>query len=276
MDTDRVTDVTSADFEQSVIKASERQPVLVDFWAAWCGPCRMLGPILEKVVASYDGRVILTKVNVEREQKLAARFRVTGIPAVKMFVQGRMVDDFTGALPEDRIRDFIDRNLPSPSAGNLAGAREALKEGRIEEAKALLQKARSEDPAAAELPLLDAACALASGEVDRAREIVASIPEHGRFEEERRALRNRLGFIEECSGIPQEGRPVDRLYAQANCIAADGDYQQALELFLKVLSIDRDYREGAVREAMVRIFEIIGRRSSLADEYRDKMAALLY
>lgn len=104
-------DVTDAQFEQEVLEKSKTTPVLVDFWASWCGPCMMLKPVIEKVVEDYEGNVVLVKVNVEENQQQAGKFGVMGIPAVKLFKDGAIVDEFTGAQPEDSIRAFLDKNL---------------------------------------------------------------------------------------------------------------------------------------------------------------------
>lgn len=271
--------VTDADFDKAVVEESKRRPVIVDFWAAWCGPCRMLGPIIEKAVSSYGGRVLLAKVNVDENPASAGRFGISSIPAVKMFRDGTEVDEFVGAQPEPAIREFIERNLPSPAADALSGAAEALEKGNLALAKSLLEEARRSDPASERLALLEAVTALAEGNPAAAGEAVSRVDAYGRMAAERKAIEARIAFIEECRAMEEkrkEEKPIDRLFTQANCLAAEGEYRQALDLFLRALTMDKNYREGAAKQAMLRVFEIVGKRSPLADEFRDKMAKLLY
>ena len=133
-------DVTTANFQSAVIAASQEALVLVDFWAEWCGPCRTLKPLLEKVVDSYEGRVRLVKIDSDREQALASRYQVRSIPNVKAFVRGQLVDEFSGALPESALRAFIERWLPSPMQATLDAAREARQAGDVRTAAARLRR----------------------------------------------------------------------------------------------------------------------------------------
>lgn len=142
-----IFDADVADFEPKVIDASHHIPVLVDFWAEWCAPCRTLKPVLERLAAEYGGRFLLAKVNSDQNRELAARYDVRGIPNVKAFVNGEMVSEFTGALPEGQIRAFIDGLLPSPAEPLRIAAQEARAKGEPEVAASLLADAEHLDPA---------------------------------------------------------------------------------------------------------------------------------
>ncbi|MCA1727542.1 MAG: tetratricopeptide repeat protein [Actinobacteria bacterium] len=132
------TDVTEATFEREVIEVSRQQPVVVDFWAAWCQPCRVIGPVLERLAAEPGAGFKLAKVDVDANQGLSQAFRIQSIPAVKAFVDGAVVDEFVGAIPEPAIREWVGGLLPDPHAGNLEDARRAAGKGRYEEARELL------------------------------------------------------------------------------------------------------------------------------------------
>jgi len=233
--------------------------------------------VLEKVAESLGGRVLLVKVNVDEHQAVAGQLGVRGIPAVMLFRDGRPVDGFVGARPESFVREFLQRHLPAEAAGPLEEAEEALRRGDLERAKALLEKAEGETE---KLALLRAEVAFASGEIDTAWEELRRVDEHGPLGPRRRALAGRIHFSRACpEGTPgneEQSDSLDGLFQRANCLAARGEYRPALELFLQVLSQDKNYRDGAAKEAMLRVFDIVGRRSPLADEYRDRLATLLY
>jgi putative thioredoxin len=220
--------------------------------------------------------VMLAKVNVDENPGVARRFGISGIPAVKAFRDGQVVDEFVGAQPEALVRQFVERNLPSPAADVLSKAASALEEGKVALAKTLLEEARKAAPSSERLALLTASVALAEADLPAAKEALSGVDEHGQLAAERKSLEARIAFVEACAGVKEKGEPIDRLFAQANCLAAEGDYQQALDLFFRVLTMEKGYRDGAAKEAMVSVFEIVGKRSPLADEYRDKMASILY
>ncbi len=251
-----ISDVTEASFEADVVERSRELPVVVDFWAEWCGPCRQLGPALEDAVGKRGGRVELAKVDVDSNQNLAASFGVQGIPAVKAFRDGEVVSEFTGAIPPARIELFLDSLVPSPAdelvaAGDEASLREALKL----------------DPghgaAAASLGRI----LLGRGDTGEALELLE--PLRGDFLAEGLAARARL------SRSNGDLEPDPRLATAFSAWDA-GDFETALETLQELIAeADDAERRDLIREAMVGIFAELGADHELAREHRRRLAAAL-
>ena len=281
-----VYDVHEPDFEERVIRASSERPVVVDFWAPWCAPCRMLSPILEKAVASLDGAVDLAKVNVDQAQGLAARHGVSGIPAVKVFRNGRVAAEFVGLRSAADVREILSRVVPSEADEMVASGHRLVEAGRPEDAEPLYREALAKRPDHAGALLGLAAAAMGRGDHEAARDAASRVdpgtPEH----EEAAALIARIALAKECAGLGGKERAerllsgdpgdLDAAYALASCLAAEEDYRGALEQLVRIVERDRGYREGAAKDAMLRIFTIVGKRSELADEYRSRLARALY
>jgi putative thioredoxin len=258
------TDVGSADFEESVIAASHRVPVLVDFWAEWCAPCRTLKPILETLAADYGGRFRLAKVNSDQNQELAARYAVRGIPCVKAFIDGAVVGEFTGALPEAQVRAFIDDLLPSPAEPLRIAALEARTRGDTEVACSLLSDALDLDPKhdTARLDLADIRIDL--GDTDTAQSILDSIGHSTRFADTA-ALASRIAA--------NEG-DLDARLRLAQALALVGNYRPALEELLSIVKRDRHWQDQAARKAMLDLFTLLGSDGQSDDLVREFRIAL--
>jgi putative thioredoxin len=280
-----VKDVGDADFEREVIETSRQLPVVVDFWAPWCGPCRMIGPVLERLATEHNGAFFLAKVNVDDAQGVAVQYAVEAIPAVKAFRDGRPVLEFVGALPEAQIRAFLDRVLPS-AADRLVEQAADLESARPEEAEAQYRRALEQDRNN-QAALVGLARVLVCRSRDQeAAELLANAAPGGELGAEAERLSATLALREQGREFGDEGALRRRVEAepgnaaaryQLGCVlAAAGKFPEALQMLLAAAERDHTLAKAKVREAMVKVFQAVGVRSPLADEYRAKLAQLLY
>jgi putative thioredoxin len=247
-----VFDVTEADFQTRVLERSQELPVLVDFWAAWCGPCRVLGPVLEQAVGDAQGKLELAKVDVDSNQQLAQTYGVRGIPAVKAFRDGKVVDEFVGALPQVKVEQFVDKLLPSEADGLVAAGDEAS-----------LRRALAIEPRRPDAAIALARILLERGEAEAALELAE--PLEGNFIAEGIAARARLTL-----GAGPNGEVGSALGALKR-----GETEAGLESLMSAFDdSDPDTRE-LVRKAMVGIFAELGAGDALATIYRRRLATKL-
>lgn len=278
-------DSTAADFDQEVLEASKRTPVVVDFWAPWCEPCRALKPILEKLAAEFGGKFLLAKVNTDENPEIAERYGVRGIPNVKAFVDGKLASEFTGAQPESAVRRFLETVVPSPAETLRRGAQEDVAHGDFDVAETKLRQAIGLD-AAADAARVDLAALLAARQdFAGAEAALAPIPEHRR--DERAAnLFTRIGLERKRTSLPDaatlkarvDAQPadLDARLAYAERLVADGVYRAALDELLEVVRRDRgDHRERA-RKAILEVFGLAAAEPELVSEYRRALASALY
>ena len=280
-------DVGVDDFQEKVIDASGHTPVLVDFWAEWCAPCRILKPVLEKLAVEYSGRFILAKVDSDRNQELAAHYGVRGIPSVKAFVEGQMVKEFTGALPEPQIRAFIDSLMPSPAEPLRLAAQEARAKGEPDVACSLLLDAAQLDPANETVQLDLAEIHIDMQHADAARPILDAQEHKARDIDRVRALLARLNIVAAAGSadlatlkarIEADGGDLDARLQLANTLAATGDYRPALDQLLEVVRRDRKWQDDAARKAMLGLFTLLGgtpQYDDLVREFRIQLARTL-
>lgn len=280
---DHAYDVTVADFSAKVLDTSRQVPVIVDFWAEWCQPCRILKPILEKLAAEYGGRFILAKVDSDRNQELAQRYGVRGIPAVKAFVGGEMVDEFTGALPESQIRDFLDRLIPSPAEPLRLQALDAHAAGDLAGARQLMAQAIKLDPANDTSYLDYVELSLAAGAVDEAREIMDAVRERCRDRARVAALEAQLTLAAGGGGddvaalrerIAADPTDLDARLRLANALAVARDYRPAFEQLLEIVRRDRAWNDQAGRKTMLTLFTLLGAQPQHDDLVREFRVAL--
>jgi putative thioredoxin len=276
-------DAGESDFETRVVAASHEVPVVVDFWAPWCGPCKALKPILEKLAAEYDGRFMLARVNSDEAPNLAARYQVRSIPSVKAFVDGQIVDEFVGVLPEPALRQFLDRLQPSPSELLRRDAQALAAQGQPAQAVDRLRQALADDPGheAARLDLVE--LLIDSGSymeaeslldhvfvdaVDRAQAVRATL-----------SLASAGGDLAALRGAVEQ-RPDDPAarIALGRALAASGDYRGALDELLTAVRIDRSYDDQQARRSILQLFDLLSTDAThdeLVRAYRRALASVL-
>jgi putative thioredoxin len=280
-----VIEVTEQTFIRDVLERSQSVPVVVDFWAEWCGPCRMLSPILERLAAEYDGAFVLAKIDVDQNPGLSQQFGVQGIPAVKAFRNNQVVNEFTGALPEPQVRQFLETLVPSP-ADLLVDAGEAFEqqnqvERAIEKYKEALQL--KIDHYGAMLKLGRAY--LSNNQLDEAVSILERIPPGLPERMEADALLSRLRFQELARGrnegdlraeIEADPNDIASRYVLAGLLAQQGQHQAAMDEFLQVIQRDRRYDDDGARKAILAILTTLGNDHALTGPYRQKLANALF
>jgi len=284
-----VFDVTQDTFETEVIQASMQTPVLIDFWASWCGPCKALGPLLEKLAGEYNGAFRLAKVDVDANQELAGMFGIRSIPTVALFVEGKPVDGFAGALPEGQLREFLAKHVePAPLIEAPDEPADAPEPQTVESAADAIARIRRQIDARPDDEHLKLDLALArmrAGEYAAARETLDALPANLATDERSVRLRGQLALAEALDGAPDEASLRQRIEADsADWEARDllgvrlvlGEHPaEGLDQFLHILTHQRDWQDGKARQRLLDAFQVID-DARLVSDYRRRMASVLF
>ena len=279
-----VIDVTTETFEAQVLQQSLQVPVLVDFWATWCGPCKTLGPILEKLAGEYNGAFVLAKVDVDKEQQLAGVFQIRSIPTVMLLKGGQLVDGFPGALPESQLREFLKHHGIEPGVPVEEAPAETVAPVDPHAEVLRLRKAAEAEPDKAELRLDLALALLAVGHAHEAEQLLDGLPANLAHDDRTVKARARLGFAAQLKDAPPAEVLEAALASNPDDLRAryllgvhrlvGGQSEAGLEQFLEMLRRDRGFEEGLPKKALIDAFRIVD-DEELVGRYRRKMSSLL-
>jgi putative thioredoxin len=277
--------ITTAQFEEKVVRGSAQRPVLVDFWATWCQPCRVLAPILEGLAQEYGDRLALVKVDIDQEPRLADALAIRSVPTVILFSKGTPMTQFSGVLPPEAIRRVLEPFLPRASDDLIAQARAARDGGDVRQACALLRQALATDPANYRIhPELGNAL-LAAGALDELEVLLRDLPPNIAQQDAFQPLRARLGFARAAEGAPPvaelerqvgaDGADLDARYALAARQVLAERYEPAMENLLAIIRQDRRYRDDGGRKALVDVFALLNNEGPLVRKYRGMLSSAI-
>ena len=278
-------DIGQPDFDQQVLQRSHTLPVVADFWAPWCGPCKTLMPLLARLASDYQGKFFLARINTDQEQELATRHAIRSLPTVKIFRHGLVVDEFMGAQPERAIREILDRHIPRESDALVDQAEAAWTAGNREQALTILTRAMDIDPDRDRPRLRMAKLMLESGRYDEGEKLLRSLSPAGRSGPEATAQLARLEFLRSAADsrpqteleqtLAANPRDPETRYQLAARYVVAGKYEQALDQLLEIVRHDRRFRDDAGRKAILAIFNILGGQGELVARYRKLLSLAL-
>ncbi len=277
-----VLDVTDATFPTAVLEESKKRPVIVDFWAPWCGPCRALSPVLEKLAAQGEGRFVVAKVNTDENPRFAGEFGVRGIPAVFAIKDGEVVDTFTGALPEPQVKAFLNKVAPSPGDALATGARAALAAKNDASAARLLQQLRTVAPGDVRGVVGLAVVAARAGQKDEARALLAGLPANlpadwTSLAAEARLLVDVEGDLDAArAAVAAAPDNVDAVLKLGGLLFAQGQTEAAFDALLQGISKVKGPRRDDLRKRLVELFDVVGARAPVVEAARSRLAALWF
>jgi putative thioredoxin len=281
-----VIDITLENFEEQVINRSMELPVVLDFWAPWCGPCKTLTPILEKLAAQYGGRFVLAKVNSDEQMEIAQSFQVRSIPTVVALKNGQPVSAFQGAVPESQVRAFLDKLVPSASEERLTKAKALLAAGDATNAKEELRTLLAIDPSMDAARIVWAEIAFRDNQLDEAERVLGEVGPRNRMESAFQTIASRIAAAREAATLPGSEDLVARAEADASdfdarmqlavLYAAQGQFEPAFQRLLEIVQRDRQWNEDAARKKMVEFFSLAQpEQPALVSRYRRALATVL-
>jgi putative thioredoxin len=287
---DLIRETTTQAFAKDVIEESRRQPVLVDFWAPWCGPCKQLTPVIEKQVKAAKGAVRLVKMNIDDHPQVAGQLGIQSIPAVIAFVDGRPVDGFMGALPEGQVKAFIDK-VAGPAGGGeieaaLAEAEALLTEGAAAEAAQLFAAVLAAEPENLKALVGLARCHIAVGEADKAEALLAGVPEAAAADPLVTGLKAQLALLAQTAELGEEQELAARIerdpkdfaarFDLALLLNAKGDREGATDRLLEIVRTDRNWEDDKARKQLVQLFEAWGMTDEATLSGRRRLSSVLF
>jgi putative thioredoxin len=277
MASDFIINVTEADFEYEVLAYSQQKPVVVDFWAEWCGPCKVLGPVLERLALEAQGGFRLAKLNVDNNPNLAIRYGVHGIPAVKAFRDGKVVSEFVGVQPEGRVREFLRAIAPSASDLTLEKARSMADMGQWKSAERAYRQVLAESPNQPAALLGLSRSLLLQGRAAEGQQLLQNFPASREFNsaETLRPLAEALARVE--NGVEfDDDDPLGAAYERALRLILRGNIPASMDGLLDILRQDKHYQNDEARKVILGTFELLGEKDPLTRQYRQELASVLF
>ena len=280
-----ITDINAGNFINEVVEASGKIPVLVDFWADWCQPCRQLSPLLASLAEELAGKLKVVKINTDRERELAAQFGIRNLPTVVLFKDGRPVDQFSGLVPKSAIESFLQSHLPRESDALLQHAMETADNGDLAGAISDLKKALADDPDSDRIHPLLIRFLMKAGDYEQAEQLLNNLPVNQQHSEEISILQASLRFLNIIPDVPDVPALADaiekdpdnlqsRYQLSAHKVILE-EYEAAMDQLLEIIRRDRTFRDDGARKALLDIFTMLGNSGDLVKRYRSKLALLL-